>query len=88
MSTLHDLDNSEFIERFKAPLDMAEVSRLALLGKVYKLEIECHGAPYRWTGTATSEGSATLKAMADLSDSHPDFNRYKARVTACIQVAS
>ena len=88
MNTLHDLSNAEYLERFKAPLDMLEVSRLALLGKVYKLEIDCHGAPYRWTGCATSESSATCKAMADLSDSHPDFNRYKARVTACIQVAS
>ena len=88
MSTLHDLDNTEYLERFKAPLDMVEVSRLALMGKAYRLEIECHGAPYRWTGAATSESGATSKAMADLSDSHPDFNRYKARVVACIQVAS
>lgn len=75
------------VDNFRAPLDMHEVARQALSKKhVWRLEIECHGAPFHWTGEASSEGAATLKAMADLSDSHPEFNRYKARVSACSQV--
>ena len=83
-----DFDNSELGD---IALNMEEVAAMALAPKgapVWRLDIECHGCPFKWTGSASSEGAATLKAMADLSDSHPDFNRYKARVVACVQVAA
>lgn len=86
--SLHDFDNSEL---GGIALNMEEVAAMALAPKgapVWRLDVECHGCPFKWTGIASSEGTATLKAMADLADSHPDFNRYKARVVACVQVAA
>lgn len=55
---------------------------------VWQLEFECHGQPFKWTGIAHSVGLATAKAVADLSDARPEFNRYKARVVSCVQVAA
>jgi len=86
--SLHDFDNSDLGD---IALDMEKVTAAALApkgGPVWKLEIECHGKPFKWTGTAATVGVATLKAMADLSDDQPDFNRYKARVVACVEVAA
>lgn len=81
-------DLSEMVELNLNMPDIVTQAMAPKTGLVWKLDIDCHAAPYKWTGIATSEGAATLKAMADLSDSHPDFNRYKARVVACVQVAS
>lgn len=90
-ATLHDLDNTEAIAAMRLDLNMPAIVQQALTPKaapVWRLDIDCHAAPYKWTGMATSEGAATLRAMSDLSDSHAEFNRYKARVVACVQVAA
>jgi len=55
---------------------------------VWKLEFTCHASLFHWTGTAKTQGIATAKAIADLTDSFPDFNRYKARAVSCVQVAA
>lgn len=84
--SLHDFDNSEL--HFPVDMDLVIREATASTEPIWKLEITCHATPFKWHGPAKSEGVATLKAMADLSDSYPDFNRYKARVTACVQVAA
>lgn len=60
MSTLHDLDNSEFLERF--PLDMDAVTKMAATPKRpsrrYHLEFDCEGHPFIWDGAAESEREA------------------------------
>ena len=55
---------------------------------VWQLEFECHGQPYKWTGAAQSGGLAKAQALADLNDYHPAFNRYKAQLIACCEVAA
>lgn len=72
-------------------LDMNQVTATALQGKPapqlrsWELHIECSGQPFTWKGQALSEGMATLKAMAELADSEPTFNKYNARVMASVE---
>lgn len=87
MTGLHE--SADLSESIKLNLDMADIARQALATyPVWALEVTCHGKPYNWRGMAQSQAVATLKAMADLSDNQPEFNRYKAQVTACVQVAA
>ena len=67
-------------------IDMEEVARAALALPAWRLQIVASGAIYIWTGTGKTPGMATLRAMAELSKDNPPFDRYKARVTACVQV--
>lgn len=88
MSTLHDLDNAEFQERF--PLDMEQVSRDALAGfgrRRWKIEFDCEGVPFMWTGGADGEAEAiALGRLAIYMDGRHD--QEKARPVACIEVRS
>ena len=85
MSTLHDLDNAEFLERFQ--LDMNLVAATALQGKRpmhrWHLEFDCDGAPFIWDGAADSEGEAiALGRLAIYMDGRFDET---ARVAICVQ---
>lgn len=85
MSTLHDLDNSEFLERF--PLDMDQVSReaLGIMRRRWRLEFNCDGAPFLWTGAADSETEAqSLGRMAIYMDGR--YNQDTAQLTVCVEV--
>lgn len=85
-NTLHDLDNAEVLERF--PLDMDQVSRDALrsvTARRWRLEFDCEGAPFVWTGAADSEAEAvSLGRLAIYMDGR--FNQDTARPVVCIEV--
>lgn len=87
MNTLHDLSNTEYLEHFRAPIDMAEVARLATLRR-WKLDFECGGKPYTWTDTAENQTEAENMARASLYITQPDFCEHTARLVACIEVAA
>lgn len=86
LDTLHDLDNTEALERF--PLDMEQVSREALgtmMRRRWRLEFNCDGAPFLWTGAADSEAEAqSLGRMAIYMDGRYDQDR--AQLVACFEV--
>lgn len=90
MNNLHQ--SADLSESVELNLNMPDIVLRALSTAkqlpVWSLEITCHNHPYKWQGEASSAGAATNKAMAELSDSYPDFNRYKARVFTCVQVAA
>lgn len=84
MSTLHDLSNEEFLERFS--LDMHLVAARALEGmrRRWHLEFDCAGAPFVWEGAADSEAEAiALGRLAMYSDGR--FDHRAARVSICLE---
>ncbi len=84
MSTLHDLDNSEFLERY--PVDMNLVIAQALAGKMrrWHLEFDCDGAPFVWDGAAEHEQEAVaLGRKAIYWDGR--YNEESARVAICLE---
>lgn len=70
-------------------LDMQAIAREALMSGAsftgFKLTFENHGQEYYWEGSAQSRKLAELHALAALSSQYPTFNRYKARLIACIE---
>lgn len=54
----------------------------------WRIEFECHGKPYNWTGSAPTSGLAASMALAQLAYGERDFNRYKARVIVCAEVTA
>ena len=86
-SRLHD--SADLSESIELKLNMDDVAKQALASVPrWAIEVTCHGKSFNWRGMAPSERQAVLIAVAELSDSEPEFNRYKARVTACVQVAA
>lgn len=88
MSTLHDLDNSEFLERY--PLDMDAVARMAVRPKHktkrYHLEFDCDGHPFIWDGAADTETEAiALGRLAIELDGRFDAT---SRVAVCLERSS
>lgn len=49
------------------------------------LEFDDDGAPVNWTGTAASEADAEAIARLQLATKHADFDRYGARLVACLE---
>lgn len=72
------------------PVDMEEVTRQAFAThrpmRHWRVEFTTNGRPFNWQGKATSQAAAELRARAELSESSHEFNRYNARVSACVEV--
>lgn len=88
MSGLHEPSQLDLAERF--PLDMDQVSRDALASltpRRWRLEFDCEGAPFIWSGLADSEAEAvSLGRLAIYMDGRHDQD--KARPVACFEVRS
>ena len=82
--TLHDLDNSEYLERY--PIDMNLVAANALKGmqRRWHIEFDCDGAPFVWDGAADHEEEALALARKALYwDGRHDVKT--ARVAICLE---
>lgn len=63
-------------------LDMDAIYRAATGRKGWRIEFDCDGAPFIWTGDAASSAAAELQARRELSDKHAAFDRFGARLVA------
>lgn len=89
MSSLHDLDNSEAIERYHGQLDMEAVAAAAMRPKMrrWRVEFDCNGEPFNWEGEALTAGLADASARAALWGCYPtDFLPADARTVVCVEV--
>lgn len=67
-------------------LDMDAIYNTARTTRAWALEFDDSGIVFKWAGKATSRAAAELKARAELSDLSHNFNRYKARLVAAVEV--
>lgn len=54
------------------------------LDRAWRLEYECQGARYVWTGVARNQAAAETVARADLCD-NPEFSPALARLVVCLE---
>lgn len=53
----------------------------------WRLDFTCDGAPFTWSGEASSEAAAESRARARLSQREPTFVASRARLAVCIEGA-
>lgn len=67
-------------------LDMDAIYNTARTTRAWALEFNDSGVVFKWAGKATSQAAAEFKARAELSEVSHNFNRYKARLVAAVEV--
>lgn len=53
----------------------------------FRVEVECDGAPFVWTGSARNEQAAIRCAAHDLAVRCPEVEAEDVRATSCVEVS-
>lgn len=93
METIADTDaGSTAAQDFpRIPLDMNAIARAAMAPKLrrWRVEFDCNGQPWEWTGTAVTAGAADFLARAELSERYSGyFDSVDARTVVCVEVSA
>lgn len=76
---------------------MSEAARIAAIERSitrpltlrrFRIECECAGAPFNWTGEAVNEAAAFSCAAHALAVEMPNVAAHQVRLVACIEVAA
>jgi len=70
---------------------MNAIASQALAPKLrrWRLEFDCDGEPWEWTGTAVNAGAADFLAREGLSQRYPEsFCPVNARTLVCVEVSA
>lgn len=66
-------------------LDMDAVYQAAARScKLFRLEFDCDGVPFVWSGLTKSSAAAEFNARADLAESHASFSHWGARLVSLV----